>query len=63
MEYRTMTRQQLANEFEISPKTLARRMEKCLKPKFLKHIKNKCLLFENEVKYIHEGITGMNIKW
>ncbi|MCZ4693895.1 hypothetical protein DWB61_03700 [Ancylomarina euxinus] len=63
MEYRTMSKKELAAELDIHPSTLTRRMEKCLKPEFMKHIKDKSLLFENEVKHIHEGITGINKKW
>ena len=57
MEYRTMNRIELAMELEISTSTLNRRMKK-LNPVFLEHIKNRSLLFENEIKYIHE-----NIEW
>lgn len=63
MKYRTMSKKELAAELDISTRTLTRRMKKHLKPKFLEHIKGGSLLFENEVKYIHEGITGINKKW
>ncbi|WP_372640212.1 hypothetical protein [Ancylomarina sp.] len=63
MEYRTMNRKEIAAELDISTTTLTRRMEKSLNPEFLKLIKKRALLFENEVKYIHEGITGANKKW
>ena len=52
-----MNRIELAMELEISTSTLKRRMKK-LNPVFLEHIKNRSLLFENEIKYIHE-----NIEW
>lgn len=58
-----MNRIELAAELDISLNTLTRRMKKYLKPEFLYHIKNKSLLFENEVKYIHEELTGINKKW
>ena len=58
-----MNRKELASELSISTNTLKRRMEKYLKPEFIFHIKNKSLLFENEVKYIHEELTGINKKW
>ncbi|MDM8160458.1 hypothetical protein QUH73_11590 [Labilibaculum sp. K2S] len=57
MEYRTMNRKELAMELDISTSTLCKKMKK-LDPSFLEHIKNKSLLFENEVKYIHD-----NIEW
>jgi hypothetical protein len=63
MEYKTMNRKELAAELDISTTTLTRRMERCLKPAFLEHIKGQSLLFENEVKYIHEGIARLNKKW
>ncbi len=52
-----MNKKELAMELDISKSTLARRMKK-LNPLFLEHIKNRSLLFENEIKYIHE-----NIEW
>lgn len=52
-----MNRKELAMELDISKSTLGRRM-KNLNPDFLEHIKNRSLLFENEIKYIHE-----NIEW
>lgn len=58
-----MNRIELAAELDISLNTLTRRMKKYLKPEFLYHIKRKSLLFENEVKYIHEELTGINKKW
>jgi len=57
MKYRTMNRTELAIELDISRSTLIRRMKK-LDPAFLEHIKNRSLLFENEIKYIHD-----NIEW
>jgi DNA-binding Lrp family transcriptional regulator len=63
MEYRTMNRKEIASELSISITTLTRRMEEVLKPKFLKRIKGRSILFENEVKHIYESITGMNNKW
>ncbi|MDE5421749.1 hypothetical protein L3073_05980 [Ancylomarina sp. DW003] len=62
MNYRTMSKKELAAELNISKNTLTRKMEKHLKPEFVKHVKGKSLLFENEVKYIHEGI-GANKEW
>ncbi|WP_461641122.1 hypothetical protein [Labilibaculum euxinus] len=61
MEYRTMNRKELAMELEISKSTLGRRM-KDLDPKFKEQIKGHYVLLENEVKYIHEQISGMQ-KW
>ncbi|WP_321319604.1 helix-turn-helix domain-containing protein [Labilibaculum sp.] len=61
MEYKTMNRKELAMELDISRSTLGRRMED-LDPKFKEQIKGRYLLFENEVKYIHEQISGMQ-KW
>ena len=61
MEYRTMNRKELAMELEISGSTLWRRM-KNLDPKFKEQIKGHYVLLENEVKYIHEQISGMQ-KW
>jgi hypothetical protein len=55
MEYRTMNRKELAMELDISYDILNRKMKK-LDPVFLEHIKNRQLLFENEVKYIHDHI-------
>jgi len=57
-----MSKKELAVELNISKNTLTRRMEKFLKPEFVEHVKGKSLLFENEVKYIHEGI-GANKEW
>lgn len=50
-----MNRKELAVELEISDSTLYRKMKK-LNPVFLEHIKNRQLLFENEVKYIRNHI-------
>ncbi|RKE04442.1 helix-turn-helix domain-containing protein [Marinifilum flexuosum] len=61
MEYRTMNRKELAAELDISYATLYRRM-KLLDPEFRKQIAGHSLLFENEVKYIHEQISGLK-KW
>ncbi len=61
MEYKTMSRKELAMELEISKPTLWRRMKE-LDPEFKKQIKGRYLLLENEVKYIHEQISGMQ-KW
>ncbi|WP_461632273.1 hypothetical protein [Labilibaculum euxinus] len=61
MEYKTMNRKELAMELEISGSTLWRRM-KSLDPKFKEQIKGHYVLLENEVKYIHEQISGMQ-KW
>lgn len=55
MEYRTMNRKELAAELYISYVTLYRRME-TIDQEFLKHIKGRSLLFENEVRYIYENI-------
>ncbi|WP_461632271.1 hypothetical protein [Labilibaculum euxinus] len=55
MEYRTMNRKELAMELDISYDIFNRKMKK-LDPVFLEHIKNRQLLFENEVKYIHDHI-------
>ncbi len=56
-----MNRKELAMELEISGSTLWRRM-KDLDPKFKEQIKGRYVLLENEVKYIHEQISGMQ-KW
>lgn len=61
MEYRTMNRKELAVELDISPATLWRRMKK-LNQEFRNQIKGHSLLLENEVKYIHEQISGLK-KW
>ncbi len=56
-----MNRKELAMELEISGSTLWRRM-KDLDPQFKEQIKGRYVLLENEVKYIHEQISGMQ-KW
>ncbi|MCY1635763.1 helix-turn-helix domain-containing protein [Marinifilum sp. D737] len=61
MEYRTMNRKELAAELDISYATLYRRM-KLLDPEFRKAITGKSLLLENQVRYIHEQISGLK-KW
>ncbi|WP_321319601.1 hypothetical protein [Labilibaculum sp.] len=61
MEYRTMNRKELAVELNISSSTLNKKM-KNLDPVFLEHIKKRQLLFENEVKYIHENVEW-RAKW
>ncbi|WP_461630856.1 helix-turn-helix domain-containing protein [Labilibaculum euxinus] len=48
MEYKTMNRKELAMKLDISISTLGRRMKK-LNPAFLEYIKNRSLLFENEI--------------
>jgi len=54
-----MNRKEFAMELNISGSTLWRRM-KDLDPKFKEQIKGYYL--QNEVKYIHEQISGMQ-KW
>jgi ribosomal protein L10 len=62
MEYRTMSKKELAAKLKISKNTLTRRMEKHLKSEFVEYVKGKSILFGNEVKYIHEGI-GATKEW
>lgn len=50
-----MNRKELAAELEISKSTLERRIEKLPLP-FREKIKNK-LLFESDVKFIHDKLT------
>ena len=52
-----MNRKELAMELDISTSTLRRKMKQ-LPPEFREHIKGHSLLFENEVRFIHE-----NIEW
>lgn len=57
-----MNRKEFAMELNISGSTLLWRRMKDLDPKFKEQIKGYYLLLENEVKYIHEQISGMQ-KW
>jgi len=56
MVYKTMSRKELAAEMKISYTVLWRHIKK-LNPDFRKQIAGR-ILFENEVRYIHEQITG-----
>jgi predicted DNA-binding protein (UPF0251 family) len=60
MVFETMNRKQLAARMRISSITLWRYMKE-LDPEFQKQIKGR-ILFENEVQYIYEQITGSE-KW
>ncbi|MFA9370727.1 MAG: hypothetical protein ACERIH_03370 [Labilibaculum antarcticum] len=60
MKYRTMNRKELASELGYSKSTLGRRMKK-LPLEFREAIAQR-LLYEHEVKYIHEKLTEMKIQ-
>ncbi|NOU60817.1 hypothetical protein [Marinifilum caeruleilacunae] len=55
MNYRTMNRKELAIELGVSYSTLNRRIKK-MDPVFRKQIKGDQVLFEEQVRYIHENI-------
>jgi len=57
MEYKTMNRNELAEQLNISSNTLRRKLKQ-LPPEFREHIKGRSLLFENDVQYIHK-----NVEW
>ena len=57
MEYRTMAKKELAAELNISSAKLRRKLKQ-LPLEFREHIKDRSLLFENEVQFIHE-----NVEW
>ena len=59
MEYRTMTRKEIAIELNISYPTLYRRIKKYLDPVFQEDIKGKALLFPNQVKFIVENLDSV----
>jgi Mn-dependent DtxR family transcriptional regulator len=62
MEYRTMNRKELAGELGVSPKVLRGLMKKYLTREFLEFIKERPILFKNEVQHIHKRI-GATRKW
>ena len=57
-----MNRIELAAELDISVAALKRKMEKKLKPDFLREIKGEILL-PNHVRHIYERLSGINKNW
>lgn len=56
MEFRTMSRKELAAELNISQRTLKRKMKKHLKESFLKKIGTE-LLLKDHVEHIYTELT------
>lgn len=54
-----MTKKELAAELNISSSKLRRKIKQ-LPLEFREHIKERSLLFENEVQFIHENVEWRN---